>query len=220
MAATHESKFRTRELQQEGTDAAKRAHGGLGKKCLALLLVVPLALALSACDVNIFTDTLSDLTDEDSSDDDGNITVTVETSDGDDEAEAESSEEGEQLFSGTFGGTEEVADVVFFDEGGISMTATGIEDDDGRISLNISITNESDATIIVSSDSDFAIGDTMTDTNWIYEKVAAGKTANEQLIFLDISSAEELTEVSGTFSIYDADSYTTLYEPAIDLVFS
>lgn len=100
------------------------------------------------------------------------------------------------------------------------MMATGIVDDDGRISLSISIANESDATIIVSSNSDFAIGDTMTDTNWIYEKVTAGKTDNEQLIFYDISSADELTEVSGSFTIRDADTYEMLYEPAIDLSFS
>lgn len=117
MATVHESKFQTSEFQQKSADATKRAQGGLGKKCLALLLVVPLVLVLSACDVNIFTDTVSDLVDEDSSDDDGDITVTIGTDEEDDETEEESSDEGGQLFSGTFGSTEEVAGVTFFDEG-------------------------------------------------------------------------------------------------------
>lgn len=201
-------------------DSHRRA-GGARLRALSLVLIaLPLALALSACDVDIFTDTVSDLADGDSSEDDG-IEVTVLTGE-EDEAEEASSEDEEdgQLFSKVFGSSEEVADVVFFDEGGISMTATGIEDDEGRISLNISVTNESDATICVSGNGDFAIGDTMTSTSFFYDKVAAGKTSNLQLTFYDISSVEELTEVSGSFLIYDADTFMTLYEPAIDLKLS
>lgn len=214
MAATHESKFRTQEFQQEGADAAKRARGGHGKKCLALLLALPLALALSACDVNIFTDTVSDLTEEDSTDDDGNITVTVETSEEDDEAEADEEAEADD-------GTVTTYDpVTFFDQDGISLTVTGIEEGSFCVYLDISIVNDTDSDIIVSTNEDFANGDKMEDTGLIYEIVAAGKTSDKQLAFYDIDSADELTEVSGSFTIYDEDSYTTLYEPELSLVVS
>lgn len=213
MAATHESKFRTQELQQEGTDAAKRARGGFGKKCLALLLALPLALALSACDVNIFTDTVSDLTEEDSSDDDGNITVTVETSEGDEVDDEEESEADD--------GTVTTYDpVTFFDQDGISLTVTGIEEDSYCVYLDISIVNDTDSDILVSTNADFANGDKMEDTGFIYETVAAGKTSDRQLAFYDIDSADELTEVSGSFTIRNDDTYETLYEPELSLVVS
>ena len=113
---------------------------------------------------------------------------------------------------------EEFEETTLFDEGGITITATGVSEDWSDVCVDVTISNESERTITISANDDFSIGDTMTDV-WLYTTVASGKVAYEQIEFYDVDSVDELTEFSGTLQIYDDDTYDTLYEPEISMSF-
>ena len=108
-----------------------------------------------------------------------------------------------------------IEEVVLFDESGVSMTATAVGSEEyGGAYIEVTIANDSDSTVVICSNDDFSVGNVMTDV-WLYTTVTPGKIAYEQIDFEELSSADELVDIEGSFEIDDEESYDVIAEPSI-----
>ena len=125
-------------------------------------------------------------------------------------ADEEAAEEEEEE-----GGSQSIEEVVLFDESGVSMTATAVGSEEyGGAYIEVTIANDSDSTVVICSNDDFSVGNVMTDA-WLYTTVTPGKIAYEQIDFEELSSADELVDIEGSFEIDDEESYDVIAEPSI-----
>lgn len=199
--------------QQENGDKDKKP---VYKKAWFWILIVVIVLILFvSCSSSGESDTESTTTDSGSA----AVEQTEEATTEDEESEEEATEEeaAEEETTEEDGG--EFEETVLYDENGITITATGIEEDWQGVCLDLSITNEASETVSLYGNDDFSIGDTMTTTN-LSATVSSGKTANEQLVFYDLSTADELTDFTGTLTIFYDETYDTIDEPEISMSLS
>lgn len=206
----------------QAPESPQQENGGKEKKPVYkkawfwILIVVIVLILFVSCSSSGDTDTESTTTDTGSTAVEQTEEVTTEDETSEEDAVEEETTEEETTEEEDDGEFEET---VLYDENGITITATGIEGGFGGVYLDLSVTNESSETVTIYNNDDFSIGDTMTST-WFYTTVASGKTAEEQMEFYDLSSKDELTDFSGTFTIYNEETYDTIDEPEISMSLS
>lgn len=106
-----------------------------------------------------------------------------------------------------------IQELVIFEQDGLTITATEAVAVDDMTYLLVDVTNDTDENLYVTNADDFTVGDASTEVT-LAVSVDAGETEEDQKMwFKDISTADELCDdVSGTVSVWDADSYETLYD--------
>ena len=106
-----------------------------------------------------------------------------------------------------------IQELVIFEQDGLVITATEAVAVDDMTYLLVDVANGTDENLYVTNSDDFTVGDATTEVT-LAVTVDAGETVEDQKMwFKDISTADELCDdVSGTISVWDADSYETLYD--------
>ena len=107
-----------------------------------------------------------------------------------------------------------IAETVIYDENGICITATELEDTWAGYEVKLLIENNSANNILVTADS-LSINGYMSALSGLYANVAAGKSAYESLNLssstLDQANIDVISNIQFLLDISDADSWTPLY---------
>ena len=183
---------------------ARNPRSSVPAKIAAAALALLCALALTGCSDGEFSMEALMAWPFDVESDEGSTDEEEEAA----EEEAAEEEEAEEA-------SQSIEEVVLFDESGVSMTATGVGSEEyGGAYIEVTIANDSDSTVVICSNDDFSVGNVMTDV-WLYTTVTPGKIAYEQIDFEELSSADELVDIEGSFEIDDEESYDVIAEPTI-----
>lgn len=116
-----------------------------------------------------------------------------------------------------------IQETVLFEEGGIKVTATGLNKGLSGMELKVLVENNSEKNIVFSAD-EFVING-VTLSGFGYVEAAAGKKANDTLTFytaqLETAGIEIIASIRGADArIVDTDSYETLYAAPFSLTTS
>lgn len=116
-----------------------------------------------------------------------------------------------------------IEETVIFDQDGIKITVTGIEDGWMGPELKLLFENDTDKNIGFSADQFVINGITMS--LFGYAEVAAGKKTNETIDIytsdLETAGIDTIATISGMDAyVYDSDTYDTLHEFQFDVVTS
>lgn len=103
--------------------------------------------------------------------------------------------------------------IVDDDRFAIKVLGTGT-DEYGDAGYQLSITNKTDKNVDVENAEDFTVGGKAAEYPFLSDYIEAGETVETFLTFSadDVSSADELADVSGTIVLYDDDVVTSIYE--------
>lgn len=121
-------------------------------------------------------------------------------------------EEPEKTSNGSF----TITETTLFDASGVKAVATGVSEDDyyGPV-IDVTVTNDSDKSVYVSSEYVVVNGYTLNDA-YFSETIAAGKSANGSLHFdqeeLKLCGIDTIMEIRVVLSVMDDESYDMIAE--------
>ena len=106
-----------------------------------------------------------------------------------------------------------IPETVLYDAGGVKVTATGYEDGWMGPEVKVLVENDSDKNVLVTADA-VSVNGYMMPFASLYTEVAAGKKANDSLMFsssgLEQSGIEVPAEIQFYLDIQDADNWDTI----------
>lgn len=186
------------------------------KKILAILLVLLMAISTMACSTKLSSLTGGQETDigaslSDYATDSAEKPAQSTTDQATDETPPQVSNDNQPAATEVT-----IAETVLVDQDGIKITAKSMayEEYYGP-AVKLSVENNSDKNITVSTDSVCVNGYMISGS--MYTQVVAGKKANDTLRFyadtLKDYGIEQIAQMDIVFSIYDSDSYKTIFTP-------
>lgn len=111
----------------------------------------------------------------------------------------------------------EIEPNTFFDQDGLTLTATEALTIDDKAYLLVTAVNNSGQDLLISDLNSYAVGNSETDCT-LYIEIEDGQTVeNSKMYFVNIGSGEDLfTGISGNIQVCDLESGDTLYDAELD----
>ena len=111
----------------------------------------------------------------------------------------------------------EIEPNTFFDQDGLTLTATEALTIDDKAYLLVTAVNNSGQDLLISDLNSYAVGNSETDCT-LYIEIEDGQTVeNSKMYFVNIGSGEDLfIGISGNIQVCDLESGDTLYDAELD----
>lgn len=111
----------------------------------------------------------------------------------------------------------EIEPNTFFDQDGLTLTATEALTIDDKAYLLVTAVNNSGQDLLISDLNSYAVGNSETDCTLSIEIEDGQTVENSKMYFVNIGSGEDLfTGISGNIQVCDLESGDTLYDAELD----